>query len=115
MSYEGRIVYLCENGHRYMQDCYDANKKCPFCKAKSIWSHSIDDTNDEAHGTISEEDWDNFILHREKSEVCECCGHETIIAPAVYRVPSPDEVREIECWWDHNTLRWRKCTDTDEE
>jgi len=111
MSYEGRIEHLCKNGHRYRTDCYDSDRRCPFCHSESAWSHHIDDTNGDAFGTILEEDWDQFILHRKKSDVCECCGHETIIAPAVYRIPSPDEVRKMECWWDDNTQRWRKCTD----
>jgi len=57
MSYEGREIFLCPNGHLYMADCYEfgysgydnedgsKNIKCQICKEKMEFIGSVDDTN----------------------------------------------------------------------
>ncbi len=51
MSYEGYIIYLCEDGHKSSFDAYsdytEGNKVCAqnSCGKKFVWCQSIDQTN----------------------------------------------------------------------
>lgn len=50
MSYEGREVYICGNGHIIERDCYEneyrkQHEDCKFCGTKFTRLGSIDDTN----------------------------------------------------------------------
>ena len=52
MSFEGFYEYLCERGHYFARDVYDADpKECPRCRSAIEWRHQVDQTNgyDEAY------------------------------------------------------------------
>ena len=51
MSYEGRVLYMCPNGHVNFQDAYvdehysEWITECPYCSEKLERIGDIDDTN----------------------------------------------------------------------
>ena len=99
MSYEGYEQLLCANGHYFTCDAYanvsyDENGPkesaiaCPYCKAMSVWSNSVDQTNDPNQGFI---DMKQFLLKDAEMKICHECNHSAQIAPAVYRIPTQKE------------------------
>ena len=87
MSYEGRNQYICEQGHQYTcsESCGNVGDLC-FCGAKPAWCNPVDDTNCYEEGIIL----DFASLQIEPAEVKRCdLGHEHVIRPARYRIPSP--------------------------
>ncbi len=99
MSYEGREEHLCEVGHRWAVSCYASWPKCPFCGAASIWDNAIDDTNGNAVGTIPDEVWEGLLLSPERRETCNL-GHAHVVEQALYRTPTPDEVKNMRHYWN---------------
>lgn len=95
MSYEGRIQFLCKNGHLGMCNCRDT----PSCNCSTgiVWLNQIDDTNYYDEGIIK--DWDHFLLTPEIKETCNL-GHEHIIQEATYRIPTIEEEKNFRYWWD---------------
>jgi DNA-directed RNA polymerase subunit RPC12/RpoP len=81
MSFEGYNQVLCANGHLSEFDVYAELEKCSYCGAKFIWSHIVDQTNDEGKRfkfkKISDDQYD----------VCLTCGTKKLITPAVYKIP----------------------------
>ena len=103
MSYEGRVEYLCEVGHRWTQQCdYSMDEEptpCVFCDKKSVWEHDIDDTNCDAIGFIPDTEWEKLLISPEEVERCNL-GHTHVIKHARYRVPTDEEKRSMEHGWD---------------
>lgn len=103
MSYEGSEEHLCENGHRWTIDCRYAFEEsappCPTCQAPSVWIHHIDDTNCDSVGYIPEEEWAKLCTHQGVVVVCDH-GFPHIKEPARYRVPTEEELRAMEHYWD---------------
>jgi len=96
MSYEGYDQHICENGHQFSLDAmnydnYMGNAKCHICKAESVWSLAVDQTNDEGFP------YTNFVeIEPKKHETCEHCGHTKLISEATYRVPTEEEMKQYE-------------------
>lgn len=114
MSYEGFEQHICENGHLFEKVCdyafCETESKCPTCNAKSVWYNAVDQTNGEEYGVILAGEWERFKLSDGVVKVLNCgCPHT--IKKATYRVPSPDEVKEIRSWYDIDKDVWRKCED----
>jgi hypothetical protein len=89
MSYEGREVWLCANGHRRDFDCYNAPNDtegtqryhCP-CRAPWVWSESIDQTNCEGVESV-------LVVHRSAvTETCAHCGTVKQLEEVRYCIPS---------------------------
>lgn len=92
MSYEGYVVYLCENGHQHVYDCYNEpnieNWKCPDCGKPVSWYTNVDETNgtDEETGKCPGE----VELEVLKEEYCRCekCGNKHLLEPITYKIPN---------------------------
>lgn len=114
MSYEGRVEYLCEVGHRWTEPCdYSMDEdshSCPVCQKNSMWSHSIDDTNVDAVGFIPDMEWDKLLISPEKREVCNL-GHSHVTTHATYRVPTDEEKSLMEHTWNSELGRYIKLFD----
>lgn len=120
MSYEGSEEHLCENGHRWEIGCrYDWDDEgeltCPYahCGKKSVWYHSIDDTNCDSVGTIPEEIWEKFLIAPVQTKECPTCHHKEVIELARYKIPATtrEELARLEHYWDAVGNRWRKVGD----
>jgi hypothetical protein len=82
MSYEGYVVWLCENGHRHTYDCYNPPDNCVCsCGASRVWSESVDQTNDEGHPTR--------LRVKQKAVMCDCpkCGITHEVEPTRFYIP----------------------------
>ena len=88
MSYSGYFQLLCEQGHYSEVECYTYNHCsdthiCQHCESHIIWEHLIDTTNDCGNDQrVKLEEIVPDIV-----DVCDDCGHETIVEPARYRIP----------------------------
>lgn len=85
MSYEGREQYLCENGHYTVLDALSEDNdltECPVCRARIVWSNSVDDTNCEAEGYVTLET--KTVAEYETCPTCRVCR---MVKPATYVVP----------------------------
>src|ERR1700744_2306542 len=93
MSYEGRVQFICENGHLdTVSEPYGGEVQCPTCKGKVAWENSVDDTNCDAYGLIPDEEFAKVLVEPEVVEYCNL-GHRHVTADAVYRIPKEDELR----------------------
>lgn len=89
MSYEGREVWLCQNGHRRDFNCYNApnnyatnesDHRCS-CGAPWVWSESIDQTNCEGVESV-------LVVHRSAvTETCAHCGAVKELEEVRYCIP----------------------------
>jgi hypothetical protein len=89
MSYEGREVWLCANGHRRDFDCYNApnnyvtnesDYRCS-CGAPWVWSEAIDQTNCEGVESV-------LVVHRSAvTETCAHCGAVKELEEVRYCIP----------------------------
>jgi len=54
MSYEGYVQAICANGHlnEYSRYCVPT---CVDCKAKLVWSNSVDQTNNPCDDVIPDD------------------------------------------------------------
>lgn len=98
MSYEGYTQNLCENGHRFSSPdhlWFGNGTLCPFCNEKVCWNNSVDQTNFEDVGYISDEDWSRFLLTPEETQVCNL-GHTHITKHATYLVPTEEQCRAFQ-------------------
>lgn len=88
MSFSGYYQLLCERGHYSEVDCYTREfcrdmTDCPHCSAPIVWDHLVDTTNDA--GFDQQIDLEEIVP--ELVDVCDECGHETIVEPARYKIP----------------------------
>jgi len=95
MSYEGRIEFLCEDGHHWIQDAYDSNQGCPHCGKSASFFNEIDDTNFWGEEAISGYAWDQLQIAAEEGRLCDM-GHYHITTPARYRIPTKEELKQWE-------------------
>ncbi len=96
MSYEGREQHICANGHLFEMNCqysYDDEHEtpCPYCKAKSMWTNHIDDTNGEAYGEILQSEFDRILIKPAVYKACNM-GHEHLISEATYSIPIDNQL-----------------------
>lgn len=98
MSYEGHTKILCEQGHLYVYDAYDAMVnpedydspmlawKCPTCKSRKAWSTNVNETNGEDIKTgLCPGD---VKLRMRNSHKCKCkCGHVHAKERVQYFIP----------------------------
>lgn len=98
MSYEGQVQTICEKGHFATYDCYSEPDQCG-CGAKFAWTNSIDDTNCESVGEIRDEDLKKLLVR--PPTFCTCsCGHSHMSVEPLYRIPTPEETKAWQQWWD---------------
>lgn len=90
MSYEGYIQAICANGHLNEYSRYCA-PTCVDCKAKLVWSNSVDQTNNPCDGVIPDDEFAKFELTPERVQTCPTCGNAVHVTPATYRVPTVEE------------------------
>ena len=88
MSFSGYFQLLCERGHYSEVDCYtaefcDETSWCPHCSSRIVWDHLVDTTNDAG------DDQRVRLIERAPPiiDVCDECGHETVVEPARYMIP----------------------------
>lgn len=86
MSYEGRCIVLCQNGHKDSYDAYDTPNlhqawECPVCGTGACWCEQVDDTNGPGVETKLVE------YKSEQVEVCPCCGANKQLAFPQYYIP----------------------------
>lgn len=93
MSYEGYEQHICRNGHRFDADCYSTGPTC-HCGAKPFWSNSVDQTNCDEVGFITESEFKKLLVLEQKSEKCNL-GHMHITQHEVYRFPKEGELRRF--------------------
>ena len=94
MSYEGYEQHICKNGHRFDNaDVWSFDPAiCPYCKVVSAFCNSVDQTNGEELGFITDESFNTLLVSPKKMETCGCCGHTEIVEQAVYRIPTKAEM-----------------------
>lgn len=88
VGFSGYFQLLCERGHYSEVDCYTYEvcldtHVCSHCESPIVWEHSINTTNDcgDDQQVELEEIAPQII------DVCDECGHETIVEPARYKIP----------------------------
>lgn len=98
MSYEGYEQQLCENGHLRIIDAWFSEEamNC-ICGAKIVWRNGVDDTNCDAIGYI---EMNQFLIKEATQQACEHCGHITKGEPAIYRIPTLEETKRAQTYWD---------------
>ena len=100
MSYEGFEQHLCTNGHYWEEDSSyaETDNVCPFCKTPSVWYNCVDETNCEGVGYIPMQ---ALLVTPAIKQTCNL-GHEHVITPEVYRIPSNDEMDKMRTIRDKN-------------
>lgn len=109
MSYEGYSQNICQNGHKFNSGSFwNDPPLCSICKAEIAFANSVDDTNCDAYGFISDEDWNKLLISPQKIEKCNL-GHEHVIVHAIYRIPTDKEVDRFRTyiveWKDNSPVR----------
>ena len=109
MSYEGYVQCVCKNGHFFSHpETYGGNSEvgCPTCDANPAFNNSVDETNGESTGYIPPELFaKKFLITAEVSEVCNL-GHSHITSPAIYRIPTNDEAKELRHYFDDTDMEY---------
>ena len=86
MSYEGYMLYVCQNGHISHYDCYGCPNaetwKCSHCDAKLAAEHSVDETN----GLPYQVSFSVEELTPAEMEECRACGHSSMKKAPRYKV-----------------------------
>ncbi len=88
MSYEGKSVYLCTNGHLIERDAYDDPHDCPHCKQPLKHLFGVDYTNgaDETGKCPGEENYKKLVkIEEAKEELCTCCGQLKVMGSARWK------------------------------
>lgn len=101
MSFEGYCQCICEKGHRFNTPydyAGDASDCCP-CGAQVALCNVVDDTNCDQYGVVTDDDWTPFLLTPERTQTCNL-GHRHVVEAATYRVPTKDELRAAQSYWD---------------
>lgn len=102
MSYEGYTQALCEKGHQYNVGQYQEDDGCPYCGAKTAWSHEVDQTNgcyyddEETENAKHQENCPACPLKLEVKEAtvydeCPTCQHKKILSYQTYKRPDDRE------------------------
>jgi hypothetical protein len=99
MSYEGYEEALCKNGHRYFFGAFEENARCPYCGADCAWSNSVDTTNCNKDGKLSEKGWNYLLISLEEIQTCNL-GHKHVTKEAVYRIPKHREMDSFRTYYD---------------
>jgi len=102
MGWEGYSQNFCENGHFFEMsvDVYDCDPlpKCS-CSASITFRNVVDDTNCDARGVIPSSVLDTLLISEPKTETCNL-GHVHMTEPAVYRIPTVEELHTLQHYWD---------------
>lgn len=116
MSYEGYEQHLCKKGHLF---CVDAMvfigldeedvQKCPYCSESSVFFNSVDETNGEQWGVITEDAWETLLLTPEIRKTCNL-GCEHIIEQAIYRKPRKQELESLRHYYDSDADKFKLCS-----
>lgn len=81
--------HICKNGHRFDKGIsWGTIPSCPICNKLSAWYNSVDNTNGNELGIIT--NWLSLLMEPEEKQMCNL-GHEHIIKHARYRIPSKKE------------------------
>ncbi len=104
MSYEGYEQLLCKNGHYSQCDAHETTDwsengpfhnlelvRCNECGEAIIWSNSVDETNGDGEGIVN---LGRFRIKEAKIETCNL-GHYHQVAPAIYRIPTEEEMKAM--------------------
>lgn len=110
MSWEGHSQNFCVKGHFFEGNAgYNSEPThCPYCGGKVELCHLVDDTNCDAVGEIIPAALATLLLEKEEVATCNL-GHVHVTKHAVYRIPSREEIRKLESYWDHTVLEWLPC------
>lgn len=105
MGYRGYSQNFCETGHFFEsdEDPWDDPPSCP-CGASIAISNKVHDTNCDAVNVIPPDVLKTLLVIPEKSETCNL-GHEHVTGTAVYRIPSKEELRLLQHYWDGKEYR----------
>ena len=115
MSYEGYEQHLCKKGHLFSQDAMyfvgqeEDGPVCHHCNEPSVFFNSVDDTNGEEWGLITEDGWKMLLLTPEVRKVCNL-GHEHVIKHATYRMPRNEELKSLRHYYDSDADEFRLCS-----
>ena len=87
MSFEGREIKICDNGHLIIIECnlFAGPEQC-YCGAEIKWTRIIDDTNCEAYGYFPIEFFK--VKTPVVEEVCPTCKHVKLIENMGYEIPT---------------------------
>lgn len=113
MGYSGYVQKICGNGHYTETDAYDDysfgydddfNPICSKlidgqkCKAKFVWSNSVDTTNAgyEGHETDNRIDIERYRKTDKVLKVCDHCNHAELTSDATYSVPQGTDCNDAE-------------------
>lgn len=94
MGYAGYNQLLCANGHLLFQDVWETGD-CHFCNAQIVFCNSVDDTNGEQAGKITEAGWKTLLISETVYKTCPLCEHSDIIEPSKYRIPTREELDKL--------------------
>jgi len=102
MSYEGREITICENGHLSYRECQynvDSPGACR-CGAKIAWFRAIDDTNCEAFGDFPI----GFFKVKtgEVTETCPTCDHTKVLYETTYEIPECPKCKSNKIYSDRH-------------
>lgn len=86
---------ICQKGHLYKgkdRPIWNAPNRsnCPHCGETSAWINEVDDCNVDDYGFIPDDSLSKFKISEDVYRMCDM-GHNHIIEPARYRIPSQEE------------------------
>ena len=101
MSWEGFSQNICKNGHFFNGDARFNMEPivCDICNSNIAFQNIVDDTNGDQIGVITEEMLFKLLVSPAKREICNL-GHEHIVKPAIFRIPSKEEVNSLRSYWN---------------
>ena len=101
MSYEGRYQSICKKGH-YSEypEIYDKYDHICSCGEPEDWSNAVDETNCDDSGVIPAAELARFLVSPVVLKTCPTCNHSEIAELAVYRVPTPEETRSMQHYYE---------------
>lgn len=100
MSWEGYSQNFCKEGHYFVGSAgYDSEPTHCSCGSEVAYCHIVDDTNCDQVGFIPDEVRATLLLEPEETAVCNL-GHVHVTKMAVYKIPTREEARALEHYWD---------------
>lgn len=96
MSFSGYYQRICNAGHYSVCDAFDEDvePQCD-CGAKIGWSNLVDQTNGYEGGDIPIKILEqHFLIKAPEIKKCDM-GHEHVVLPAIYRVPTKKETDQL--------------------
>lgn len=113
MSYEGYTQVLCLGGHYFERGAdylfIGQDRSCPHCGAAPLWSNEVDQTNCEEVGFISITDLK--VKTPETSNICPTCHHGAAGEPATFHIPTWEETKELQQWYNPVARKWEYLKD----